>query len=174
MGESNGESIDWGAVFEGLATHDGAVNTDIRDPGLASKVESTLWDNIFPPSLPARGAVSTGTTPRLSSSGVGGQRPANRSTDPYSAPISPSHQTQQDNDEMFRQLAQSMFGQQQVGTVIPGSAVARGSLQSQAGFDVPPPFAGTSAAQDLEARLKRGNQIGGSELFRFVVCSRSR
>jgi len=169
MGESNGESIDWGAVFEGLATHDGAVNTDVRDGDLASNVESSLWDNIFPPALPARGAVSTGTTPRLSSSGVGGQRPANRSTYPYSAPISPSHQTQQDNDEMFRQLAQSMFGPQQVGTVIPECAVAGGSRDSRAGFDVPPPFAGTSAAQDLEARLKRGNQMGGSELFCCVV-----
>jgi hypothetical protein len=173
MGEGRGESIDWAAVFDGLATneeHASSAAAATVGPSSAMRttgVDQHMWDNMFPPAFPSRGSFSTANTPR-----EGRPKPVHRSTFPYSAPISPVQQSQQpqqpqDQNEMFRQLAHSMFGPQQNGGAgVPGASAQNGQMQlnngGARGFgNLSLPYEGTSIAhRELEARLKGGKVEG--------------
>lgn len=164
MGEGLGDTIDWEAVFNGLESSDEHVSVAAASGTAPSAIplsneEGSVWDNIFPSTIQTVTAFPTASTPIRPG---GRPKPVHRSTYPYSAPIPPIQN--QNQDDILRQLARSIFGHHQTGMAEQGSGPRQGQVQHGGmGGDrfgnVPLPLEGSSAAhQVLEARLRRVNR----------------
>jgi hypothetical protein len=137
------------------------------EPPHPSEPNESVWDHLFPPPIPPpsrpRNVAAPATqlpgsnsipdqSPRSAEAGPSRPKPHSRATYPYSAPITPTGQYQNQGD-VFAQLAQSMYAEESSGE--PHHGFGNGALAGPSQGRI------TNAHLDLEERLRRAHHLEG-------------